>query len=422
MSGRTLGWAIALAAAIGVAAWLLRGGEPARRGAFRPPPSHEPAGGEPAPVPEPAADVPEAPDPDLAGLTAPEQAAGAAARLRARLRNDAEALRGAERMLLDPATPSDLRIALAVVLGTIGDSDATLLDALGRFREDSAFARAALLALGATREPPDDDEVFDLGDRPWGVRVGALGITVRRTIDDAATRSAIAAGLSEAGAEVRLAAAQALRHSVANEDARAALLGNIDREREDDVAVETGEALAGWAASAAAADRRDVVRRLLARAGDEGLDGFRFRLEDDLSRVALPGEERAALEAYAQPSRPLSVRAFALGILAGSAERSDAVAGTRALLEHVSDADRDRAVRDLATRLLSRLPYDPGTAAHLARLARDDPEWSIRHSSLDALASFGGKREVLEALAAAAADPDERVAARARELYAKLAR
>jgi hypothetical protein len=423
MTARKLGWGIVLVAALAGTAWLLRGEKPASRSAARPPAQAMP----PPELPESAPDKPPpvAPDAmadDLAALVREGDAVAAATRLRARLRTDADARGRAERMLLDPATPEGLRIALAVVLGTIGESDPVLLAALERFQDDDAFARAVVLALGATRDPPDDDEIFDLGDRPWGVHVGKLGITVRRAIEDAATRAAIAARLAGAEPQVRLAAAQALRHSLANADTRDAFLANLDREQDDDVAGETGEAIAVWAATASGGTLDDALHRLLARAGDDDFDGYRFRLEDDLARVPLDADERASLVEDARASHPLSVRTFALEVLAGGAERSDAVAPARALLEGLAGADPDRAVRDTATRLLSRLPYEETTATLLTRLAKGDPEWSIRFTALETLASFGAKPGVLDALAAASGDADERVAQRARELREQLSK
>ena len=106
----------------------------------------------------------------------------AAAALRRLLRRDAEARRGAAARLLAGETPRVLRMVLALVLGTLpgGEQDAVLIDALERFAKDTAVARCILLALGATRDPPDDDDVFGLGDRPGGVHgPGGVGITVR---------------------------------------------------------------------------------------------------------------------------------------------------------------------------------------------------------------------------------------------------
>ena len=149
----------------------------------------------------------------------------AAAALRLALRTDPAARREAEAMLVAADTPALLRQALALVLGTIAnpDPDALLLDAMARFADDTEFARACLFALGATREPEDDDDVFDLGDRPWGANIPAgIGITVKREIADARTRAQIVECLVRTDTRVRAAATIALRHTTSAGDVRAA--------------------------------------------------------------------------------------------------------------------------------------------------------------------------------------------------------
>jgi len=315
-------------------------------------------------------------------------------------------------------------MALAFVLGTIGRSDPVLLRVLAH-DPDEGVLRCVLLALGATREPADDDEVFGLGARPWGADgPHGLGITVRRAIDDVAVRRALAGFLDHAAPTLRQAAAESLRHSLDAADARDAFRHAFAGEEADDVALPLGEGLAVWAAGTDdATERADVVRTLVARAADERLEGYRFRIEDDLGGMALGPEELAALREYAHPSQPLGLRAFALTVLATGADRGgpDAAAEARRLLERTAQDDPDRAARDLAARLLGRLPWTAASGAVLAGLAREAPEWSVRFSALEALAGFGARPEVLAALDAARADPDARVAARAAELHDRLA-
>ncbi len=366
----------------------------------------------------------ERPAPDLyAALTGP-RAAEAAAALRRAIRTDEAARRGAEAALRDPATPRDTGMVLMLVLGSIGGSDEVLLAALSAFEADAEAIRCLLLALGATRDPADDDDVFDLGDRPWGAAGPAgLGITVRREIGDARVRAALAGALRHADESVRRSAAMALRHSLGEADARDAFLAALDTERADSVATEIGEALAQWVGSAGdGASNAVVLSRLLARAVDEGLDGYRFRLEDDLGRVALGPSDRALLVEYSHPSQPFPLRTFALTILATGAVRSGegAVAQTRALLLRTASGDVDGAARDLAARLLAALPYDEGTVARLAATSREDPAWNLRYTCVETLAEFGPRPDVMAGLEAARADHDPRVADRARVLHERL--
>ncbi len=356
-----------------------------------------------------------------------DEAQGAAAALRRLLRRDTAARQRAEGLLLGEDTPRELRMALAIVLGTVPGnvSDAALLNALERVEGDVDLKRCILFALGATREPPDDDEVFGLGDRPWGVQGPAgLGITVRREIEDPNVRQAIALRLSDAEAGVREAAAVALRHTTHEPDTRGALLAALRAEASDDVALVLGEALAVWAGSVREeAASAEVVTALLARAGDPSLEGYRFRMENDFRRIRLTDGQRELLAEYAHPARPFEVRSFAMSVLAAAARHSGAVAMTeaRTLLERYLGADREDAIRDLSARLLGTLAPDSGTITKLAAASRADRAWNVRYQALDALARFAPDSRALEALRAATADADERVASRARELLERLA-
>ncbi len=349
-----------------------------------------------------------------------ERARAAAASLRHLLRTDLEALRDAERLLLDPGTPAEFRQALALVLGTLPDDagDPALLQAIDLFGGDPAFARAVMLALGATREPPEDDEVFDLGDRPWGAEgPGGLGITVRREIQDDAALSALGAGMQHETPSVRRAAAVALRHSLAQGRARSAFTETLRRETEDAVVSVVGEAMSAVARTAGADERAEILSLLLARAGEEPLDGLRFRMEDDLQGVPLDDRQRAVLGGYAAPSRPFGTRAFALTVLTRSAVANPAqIPDTRALMEATLRSDDAAEARDLAARLLGELPPEAGSARALVAAVRDDLAWNVRWSALGSLAGQERTPEVVDALRLALEDADPRVAERAREL------
>ncbi len=346
------------------------------------------------------------------------------AALRRLLRRSAQARRDAEEILLAGDTPRDLRMVLALVLGTLpgNDSDAVLLEALERFAEDIAVARQILFALGATREPPEEDDVFGLGDRPWGIHgPGGIGITVRREIKDPRLRRSLTGRLRSEEPGIREAAALALRHTTHAPDVRGPFLAALGAETSDDVALVIGEALAVWAGGApVGGERTDVVTQLLSRAAEPDLHGLRFRMENDFRRIPVTAAQRATLREYAHSARPFDVRSFALSVLAASAARSgeDAVADVRGLLEVLLGEDQDTAVRDLSARLLRTLPQDPSTLARLSSAARSDPAWNVRHQALDTLATFGDGPLIREVLRAGTEDPDARVAARARELLA----
>jgi hypothetical protein len=374
----------------------------------------------PRPLPAPASAGPRV----TVGVNDPVAAAEEPAVLRRRLRTDPEARRRAAARLLARDTPAAEREMLAFVLGTLDrpDTDALLLEALRLYGSDPSFARCALLALGATREPEEDDDVFDLGDRPYGAKgPGGIGITVRRVIGDAAVRAALARALDRPEPAVREAAATSLRHSLDSPDARAAFLATLARETSDEVAPVLGEALAQRAgATPDGAERDALVAALLARAGEEGLAAFRFRIENDFHRIPLGPPHRAALADLASDVHPFGTRAFALTSLANAASRGDGQAEVRALLARLVAADPEAPVRDLAARLLGKAAPGEGDLAVLRKAAREDPAWNVRYTALEAYAARAPRETALEALREARADPDARVADLAARLLQRL--
>ena len=173
-----------------------------------------------------------------------------------------------------------------------------------------------------------------------------------------------------------------------------------------------GEALAVWAGRAPrGAEQTAVVATLLARAGEEGFDGYRFRMEDDFRRIPLDDAQQATLKEYAHPARPYAVRSFALSALAAAAPGA-----ARPLCEEFLARDADAAVRDLAARLLGTLPRDPRTLDALIAARRNDKAWHVRYQVVDALSRFRGDERAVAAIREASTDADERVAKRAVEL------
>ncbi|MHC4164569.1 MAG: HEAT repeat domain-containing protein [Planctomycetota bacterium] len=407
-------WAILLAAAVvvGVALWLAPLKDSAHRSAPLRPAGEVEAPRAPSAV---GAASPAEADALRASLAAGEVQAtrGAAAALRRRLRTDPAARERAEQLLLAEDIPRELRMALAFVLGTLEGSDPVLLEALRSFHADADLVRCLIFALGATRDPHEDDEVFGLGDRPWGVHgPGGLGITVRRRIEDAEVRQAVAGHLSDARSSVREAGAIALRHSIAIAPVRSAFLSILRAESSDEVATVLGEALAVWAGGAPqGAEQTAIVATLLARAGEEGLDGYRFRMEDDFRRIPVDEAQQATLQEYARPAHAYAVRSFALAALAAAAP-----AAARPLCEELLAQDADAAIRDLAARLLGTLPRDRRTLEALVAASRDDEAWQVRYQALGALGRFRTDGRAAAAIRAAIEDADERVAKRATEL------
>lgn len=370
----------------------------------------------------PAAGVPQAAEQALLALVAGgsggEALRAAAAALRARLREDPAALAAALARLLDGALASAQRQALALVLGTLERPgvDAGLLAALERFATDAPFARCALLALGATREPDEDDEVFGLGDRPWGQEGPAgLGITVERRIADREVLARMAPWLRTAEAGAREAAAVALRHSLDDQATRWAFLSALLEEPEDDVALPLGEGLVVWLRTAPPGDE-GLVAAVLSRAVTPGFDGFRLRLEDDLEAVVLTQTTRSVLEGLCAPAQQAEVRRFAHTVLARhAAYRGDEAeqAAVRARLLELLRREPEAALRDLAASLLRRLPGTAEAVTALRAALVGEQAWQVRYAVADTLARWldqPGAREALEALRQ---DAEPRVAARA---------
>ena len=67
-------------------------------------------------------------------------------------------------------------------------------------------------------------------------------------------------------------------------------------------------------------------------------------------------------------------------------------------------------------------PYEASLITRLARVAAEDPAWNVRYSALDTLATYGAKKDVLDALRRADSDPDKRVRQRAAEALVALRR
>lgn len=362
----------------------------------------------------------------LAGLRAALEAGdaeavrAAARELRKRLRTDAASWDAAVALLRSDSEPSALRAALAVVLGTIETprTDAVLIAALSEAGSDPALQRAIVIGLGATREPPDDDEIFDLSRQPWGEEGPAgLGVTVRRNIDDGATRSALIGVLRAEAPETRRIAAAALRHSLGAPDVVAAFRDTLREERADAPLSEVAEALAVRARSVPEQESGEFLRDLVRRATETGLDATRFRVIDDLHRVPQPPDVTSRLQEIAFGEHEFAVRLFALDLLAAGAASQDgrSVEPARETLSRVLELSADDALRDNAARLLRTLPANERSQQVLVRAVAEDRAWNVRYTALESLAALHSPA-LASALEAANRDGDERVRALAAEL------
>jgi hypothetical protein len=210
-----------------------------------------------------------------------------------------------------------------------------------------------------------------------------------------------------------------LRFSLDSRRVRTGFLSRLHSEPEDEVASVLGEALAGRASRVPERERQSLIDAVFSRIGEAGFDAYRFRMENDLRGVPLTSGQTAILARLAGPGNERGVRYFALTVLTRSARKSDAVQETKDLLLSFLPADLPE-IRDLCAGLLVELPADAEVVAALARSAREDPQWNVRYTALASLAKSADADEVRPVLTAAAEDPDERVASKARQLLSRL--
>jgi hypothetical protein len=426
-----LGRLLAAAAALAAAAFLLT------------PAQQRPAALPPAAAAAPQATTPTAPQADGSGARSTAAAAPAAAdridaafaaffaaiargdarrqaaALRGLLRTDEAAFAQALALLLDEEAAAADRQALALVLGTLPKDgvDDALLAALERFGGDEATALALVAALGALRDPPDEDDVFDLEAAPhFGVRgPGGIGITVRNVIADPRVERALGDLLLDRGrAAVRLAAASALQWSLEQEFSRTRFRTALQGELDDAVAATLGEALGLWTRRKQGPEPEQVLGEVLLAAERPGLAELRLRLETALEQTSWSDASQQRLLDLSHPAQPFELRAFALSTLAHAAAGPGQARA--ALIGAVADADA--AIRRHAARLVAALPSGPDSIAALGRAFSQRDDWALRLSALTALAAHlqGAERDRL--LDSASQDSDRRIAERAQRLAA----
>ncbi len=341
----------------------------------------------------------------------------AAADLRRALRTDEAAFAEALALLLDGDTSPERRQALAMVLGTLPKDgvDDALLAALARFGDDEPTALAVIAALGALRDPPEEDDVFDLEAAPhFGVRgPGGIGITVRNVITDSrAERALCDLLLDKDRREVRLAAASALQWSMEQEMSRTRFRTALQLEMDDAAAAVLGEALGLWTRRKQGVEPDQVVQELVDAAARAGLDEYRLRLETALQQAPLAAASQQRLLDMTHPAQPFALRCFALQTLA---RQEPLPADARATIVAAA-SDADPALRRQAARMLGELPHGDDAAGALQSAFAQRADWSLRLVALVALARTLPTAARLSLLRAAAQDEDARVAARARRL------
>lgn len=345
-------------------------------------------------------------------------AADAAASLRKLLRTDPGALAAAYEALLAESTEADERRALAMILGTLAVEgvDEVLLAAVDQFRDDPATVIALIAAMGALRDPPDADDVFDMEAAPhFAVHgPGGMGITVRNIIDDPEVEAKLGELLLDpTQRDIRLAAANALQFSVDREFTRTRFRTALASEMDDAVAALLGQNLGLWTRRKLGDEAQHIVDEVVQAADRPGFDEYRLRMETALHQSSFNEDTMSQLRSWSQPGMSFEMRTFAFSVLLG--QRPMDPSSRRSIVDAAA-SDDDRAVRDHALRLLSRLPASNDSVQVLRSVLSDSPDWSLRSTALTSLANLltGDARRSL--LQSATADSDQRIARRARRL------
>lgn len=354
----------------------------------------------------------------LAAAIAAGKAAPAAAHLRQLLRTDEAALSQAYAALLDEATDAELRRALAMVLGTLAVDgvDDVLLAALTRFDEDSATVVALIAALGALRDPPDEDDVFDMEAAPHFAAhgPGGMGITVRNIIRDPRVEEALGKLLLDPDrADVRLAAVNAMQFSVNQEFSRTRFRTALTNELNDGVASILAQSLGYWTRRKQSDEARQIVDEVILAADRPGFDEYRMRVETALQESQFGEVARGQLTSWTQPGMSYELRSFAFSALL--CQRTVEPATRKSLVDIVA-GDPDRAMRDYAARQLARLPAGKDSQAALRGVFDRSTEWSLRSTALTSLVALLPAAERRALLRRAAKDTDQRIVRRAERL------
>ena len=345
-------------------------------------------------------------------------AADAAAELRKLLRTDEAALAEAYEALLGEQTPTDQRHALAMILGTlaIDGVDAVLLAAVDQFRDQPETVVALIAAMGALRDPPDADDVFDMEAAPhFAVHgPGGMGITVRNVIDDPEVEAKLGELLLDREQrDIRLAAANALQFSVDREFTRTRFRTALSSEMDDAVAALLGQNLGLWTRRKLGEEAQHIVDEVVQASGRPGFDEYRLRMETALHESSFNQDTMTQLRTWSQPGMSYEMRTFAFSVLLGQRPMDTQ---SRAAIVRAAAGDPDRAIQDHALGLLSRLPRGADSVAALRSVLANHADWSLRSSALGSLANLLQGEERDAVLQQALGDPDPRVSQRAHRL------
>ena len=345
-------------------------------------------------------------------------AAAAAASMRQLLRTDQAALAQAYEALLAGETEPDLRRAIAMVLGTLAVDgvDEVLLAALQQFDGDAETVVTLIAALGALRDPPDEDDVLDMSAAPHFAAhgPGGMGITVRNVISDARVEEALGNLLLDGDRrDVRMAAANALQFSVNQEFSRTRFRTALANELDDGVASMLAQSLGYWTRRKMSNEARHIVDEVVLAADRPGFDEYRMRVETALQESVYGEAALGQLRSWTQSGMPFEMRSFALSILLGQKAVGPATRNT--LVEIVAN-DPDRAMRDYAARQLGKLPFGSDSRGALQTLFHGSSDWSLRLTALSSLVGILPAAERDALLQQAANDADSRVSRRAERL------
>ena len=346
------------------------------------------------------------------------RAAQAAASLRRLVRTDEGARSEAYAALLADDTPGAQRRALAMILGTLAIEgvDEVLLAAVDQFREDPDTVIALIAAMGALRDPPDDDDVFDMDAAPhFAVHgPGGMGVTVRNVIRDPAVEAKLGELLLDREQrDVRLAAANALQFSVDRDFTRTRFRTALAAEMDDAVAALLGQNLGLWTRRKQGEEAQHIVDEVVQASGRPGFDEYRLRMETALHESSFNQDTMTQLRTWSQPGMSYELRTYAYSLLLG---QQPVDPQSRAAIVRAAAGDPDRAIQDHALGLLARLPAGADSVAALRAVLAGSPDWSLRSSALRSLALLlrGAERDA--ALRQALTDVDERVTRLAQRL------
>jgi len=345
-------------------------------------------------------------------------AADAAAQLRLLLRTDEAALSQAYAALLAEDTEDDLRHGIAMVLGTLAVEgvDDVLMAALQQFDADSKMVVTLIAALGALRDPPDEDDVFDMTAAPhFGVHgPGGMGITVRNIIRDPRVEEALGnLLLDQDRRDVRMAAVNALQFSVDREFSRTRFRTALANELDDGVASMLAQSLGYWTRRKGSQEAQHIVNEVVLAADRPGFDEYRMRVEKALQESVFDEMAFGQLKSWTESGMPFEMRSFAFSALLGQKSVDPA---TRSALVDIVASDPDRAMRDYAAQRLGQMPGGEDSKAALRSMFGGSSDWSLRVTALSSLVGLLSATERTALLRRAANDADPRVVRRAERL------